>query len=343
MKNNLFSIKSLLFFILIVGIGFSPVYAKQPEWLRKVKKIEVLKSTKSDVEKLFGNPKVIETEDLAIKYKNGWGKTVKYEIKDGTLEISYAAGKCSENRSFYSWDIESDVVVEMTFSPNDIVLDNQLGYNLSKFEKEGDSEVDKTYTLKTENLGIKIEIEDAKVLSLNFFIVENYLNQLECKNVKVKESVWLENLRKLELFKSSRGELEILFENPRILDFSDYSEKGGWGINIKYETIYGELEVEYSTGTCSETKSKYGYEVEKDRIVRLHFEPIEESDFTEFNFDIRNFKFDREMCLPHLTYYTNWELGTKFTIVESKIKKFDFFPNEKQKELDCEKVLNLQK
>ncbi len=343
MKKSLFWVRNFLFVILFVGIGFNSVHAKQAEWLKQIKRIEVLKTTKAEVEKLFDNPKVIEIDDLAVKFKNGWGKTIKYETKYGLLEISYAAGKCSENKSLYSWDIAADVVVEMTFSPNDIVFENQLGYNLGKFEKDADSETDKIYSLETGKSGIKIEVEDAKVSFVNFFITEKHLKQLECKNIKVKEPIWFENLMKLELFKTTRNDLEILFENPRIVEVEDDSEDGGWGLNVKYETIYGNLELEYSTGTCSETKSKYGYDVEKDRIVRLHFEPIEESDFTELNFDLRNSKFSREMCLPHLNYYTNWELGTKFTVVESKIKEVEFFPNEKQKELDCEKVLNLQK
>lgn len=331
-----------LFFIFFV-IGIVPIYAKQPEWLRKIKKIEVLKSTKAEVEKLFGNPQIIEVDDLAAKYKNGWGKTVRYDTKYGNLEISYAAGKCSENKGLYSWDIAADIVFELTFSPNDIVLDNQLGYNLGKFEKESDSEAGKTYSLKTGNSGIKIEIEDAKVSSLNFFIVEKYLNQLECKNVKVKEPVWLENLRKLELFKSSRGELEILFENPRILDIHDDSEEGGWGINIKYETIYGELEVEYSSGTCSQTQSKYGYDAVKDTIVEMIFHPIEEVDVTEINFDIRQFKSDPEICIPGAFTRRNHELGVEIYLIDQIVKNIEFYPNEKLRELDCEKVLDLEK
>ena len=73
MKTNLFSLKIFLLFIFIVGVA-APVYGKPGEWLGKIKKVEVLKSTKAEVEKMFGNPPVTEVEDLAVLYKNGWGE-----------------------------------------------------------------------------------------------------------------------------------------------------------------------------------------------------------------------------------------------------------------------------
>jgi len=42
-------------FIVLVYV---PVQAKEPDWLIKLRKLEVFLSTKSDVEKIFDNPKI---------------------------------------------------------------------------------------------------------------------------------------------------------------------------------------------------------------------------------------------------------------------------------------------
>ncbi len=337
--------KSFLFFIFVVGIGFSPVYAKQSEWLRKIKKIEILKTTKAEVEKLFGNPQVVETNDLAVKLKNGWGKEIKYETKYGKLEVWYAAGKCSESKGKpYAYDVAADVVMMLTFFPNEIVLENQLGYDLSKFKNDSVSDTDKTYSLETEKLKITINIENFQLSSIEYDISEKHKTQLECKNVSVKEPVWFGKLRTLKLFKSTRSEVEALFDNPRILEIDDTVKDGDdWSIDVDYETIYGELQVRYSTGKCSERQSKKGYNAARDILFELKFIPSEENDLTELNFDLR--KFESDSSIHGGAWKSNPELSLRICFYDaSRIESVDISPNDEQEEeFDCDKIWNPKK
>jgi hypothetical protein len=333
MISKIYSIKFISLFAISIGVFITPIYAKQPEWLKKVKKIEILKTAKGEVEKLFGNPKIIETRDLAIVFKNGWGKEIKYETKYGNLEVWYAAGKCSKSRGIYAYDIDADVVAAFTFFPNEIALENQLGYDLNKFEVDSDSDTDKTYSFEDEKSKITIEVKNFQVYSIEFEISDKYKTRLECQNTKVKEPVWLEKLRTLEIFKSTRNDVEALFDNPQVSEINDsVKDSDDWLIEVEYKTIYGEIQADYSTGNCFERQSKYGYDAEKDTLVRLKFIPIVKVDPTEINFDMRKLRAGKGR-----------ELGVEVYLYDTKVEYIQFYPNEKQEGLDCEKVLNLQK
>jgi hypothetical protein len=341
MKKHLFLIKFFLLFVFVVGIA-APVFAKPGAWLGKIKKIELVKTTRVEIEKLFENPQVIEIEDLAVDYKNGWGKLVKYETKYGKLEVWYAAGKCSESKGKpYAYDVAADVAMMFTFFPNEIVFENQLGYNLSKFKTDVVSETDKTYSLETEKSKIVVEVKSLQVSSIEHDISVKYKTQLECKNVTVKEPVWFEKLRALELFKSTRSEVEALFDNPKILEIDDFISSGDdWTIDVDYETIYGELQVRYSTGKCAERQSREGYDAAQNTLVELKFIPSGDNDLTELNFDLRKFESD------YSTHGGAWksipEMSLKiFFYKTSRIESVGISPNDEQgKGFECDKVWN---
>ena len=342
MKKKLFAVKSLLFFIFLI-CAVAPVYAKPAEWLRKIKRIELLKSTRVEVEKLFGDSRVVEMRDLAAEFKNGWGKEVKYETKYGTLEVWYAAGKCAESKGKpYSFDVAADVAMAVTFLPSEIVFENQLGYDLNKFKIDSDWNADKIFSLETENSKTTVKVKELQVTSIEYDVSEKLKTRLECKNVFVKEPVWFEKLRTLKLFKSTRSEVEALFDNLRIVAAENYDGAGdNWNTHVEYETTGGKLEVSYSTGKCSERRSRSGFDAARETLVELDFEPAEKFDLTELNFDFRKIK---SSSMPGVIIKKIPELSISIYYDMPTIELVRISPNDEQEEeFDCSEIWDPKK
>lgn len=338
--------KIILNSIILILISGISAYAEQPDWFVKLKKIKLFSSTKADVEKLFENAQMVKSENLDEKFKFGWGKSIKYVTEEGILEAEFSTGKCAESQSKYGYDVAADVVVGFTFTPNQITYDNQLRLDLNMFERKTDSNMPEIYTLTSDELGLFIVIDEAKVGWVTFYISKSKENEkFACRNLpEVKEPDWLVKLRKLEIFKSTRAEVENVFGNPKINEIKNLAQPvGGWGLEIEYETEEGKLNVWYSTGTCAESRSRYGYDIDKDVVSEITFYPKNRVDFTEMNFDLREFKSEPIIDIQSAYNHRNDNLGVELYMIDGKIENIEFYLKEEQKQLDCVKVLNLKR
>ncbi len=181
LKKNWSQLIVILFLMYISFLAVNPIYGKEPDWLIKLKKLEVFKSTKTEIEKMFDHPEIIETYNSAEKEKNGWGEIIKYKTKDGMLKIEYSTGKCSETKSILGYDVEKDVAVELTFYPHKPIPFNDLGYDLKKFKYISVSDMWETYIFSNEELGVRIFIVDKRVENISFGFTDKS-KKLYCKN-----------------------------------------------------------------------------------------------------------------------------------------------------------------
>ena len=177
MKN---AAKLFLSVIFTVSLCIS-VEAKEPDWLIKLRKLKVFSSTKTDVEKVFDIPKVTEIYNYAEREKDGWSMRVDYETDEGELEAEYSIGKCSENRSTIGYDVDKDVVVDLTFRPNIPFFQTDLEYDLKTFEAERVTDIENAYIFSNYELGTELYIVDKKVEKIDFVKTEKH-KALKCKN-----------------------------------------------------------------------------------------------------------------------------------------------------------------
>ena len=134
-------------------------------------------------------------------------------------------------------------------------------------------------------------------------------------NVAGQEPDWLIKLRKLKVLESTKADVEREFNFPKVIDASDDAEREKNGAEyITYETKDGVLEVDYSTGTCSELNSSFGYDVVSGTITELSFEPKKTVKATLLNFDYDSFKVEYVSDMPGHTTYRSLEEGVEIHI-----------------------------
>ncbi|MEZ5424684.1 MAG: hypothetical protein R2747_00340 [Pyrinomonadaceae bacterium] len=171
----------ILFFIFIIVFVCSG-YAKEPEWLIKLRKLQVLESNKADVEREFSFPKVIDASDDAEKEKNG-EKYITYQTKDGVLEVDYSTGTCSELNSSFGYDVVSGTITEIGFEPKKPVKASLLNFDYDSFKLELVDDMPGLTIYRNLEEDIKINIRRGNVKSLRFSPSAKY-DYLECGKIK---------------------------------------------------------------------------------------------------------------------------------------------------------------
>jgi len=162
--------KLVLVAVLLFGTFVNSASAtKFPEWYIKLKKIELLKSTESDVVRLYGEPKAPKGKILRT-----------FETKDGDLSITLSTGKCgTEYKKGY--DVNAGVVERVEFSVNKKgrVKPEKLGIDLSQFEKFEVDDVPGVFFYQNLDYGIHFYVERGVVSSLDFQPSSEY-DELYC-------------------------------------------------------------------------------------------------------------------------------------------------------------------
>lgn len=148
---------------------------------------------------------------------------------------------------------------------------------------------------------------------------------------------WLLKLRKLKILESTKEEVERMFDNPKIVDYSNLAkkEKNGWGEKIEYKTKEGYLEALYSTGKCAESKSEFGYDVDKETLVELHFYPFDEVSYSKLGFDLNQFDSKPVIDVYNTYSFRNKRLGVEITINNEKVSSIHFVPSSTQEIYGC--------
>lgn len=157
-------------------------------------------------------------------------------------------------------------------------------------------------------------------------------------STQAKEPEWFLKLQEIKIFQSSQQDVERIFNYPKVIYSSSEQSEQGWGNIIKYQTKSGELEVFYSTGRCSESSNKDGWDINEGIIVSIEFEPKKPIKLSMFNLDLTTFVADKESDNP--TYnYRSFELGIEFNTLGGKVTSFEYSLTSEMKSLGCEFVV----
>jgi hypothetical protein len=147
---------AVLVFLFVVDCS-----AQNLPWLEKMKRIEVLKSSETDVEKIFGKP----TERFSI-----FGD---YELADGRLSFQYSRGKCSIDEDS-EYDVEKGTIVKIHFQTGKMIKFKSLKLNLAGFKKRYSSDATDTFTYENAALGISYVVSNGWLNSIFIEPSRNY-------------------------------------------------------------------------------------------------------------------------------------------------------------------------
>lgn len=139
--------------------------------------------------------------------------------------------------------------------------------------------------------------------------------------------------RKIELFKTTKKEINELLKGAEIREIDD---KSGGVEEIHYDFEEGKLLIVYSTGKCVERCEKSGYDVRKDYVIGYYldlFNPLKKSEV-----DIDFSKLTKtEYTEGNYVIYSNENDGIQITGGEEEVTSFEFSASAKQeKKYSCE-------
>lgn len=176
-------LKNFGLFLFLILTFFYPNFAREPNWLIKLRKLKVLESTKADVEREFNAPKVIKSSSNEEREKNR-EEYITYKTTEGTLEVDYSIGYCSELSSLYAYNVSAGTIIEISFKPNKPVKATLLNFDLESFRMERVSDMPYLTVYRNSEDGIKISTVQENVTNIQFSTSATHEN-LECK--------WLQN------------------------------------------------------------------------------------------------------------------------------------------------------
>lgn len=155
-------------FLLAVYLFSVTTQTGEPVWMSKLRQIEILKSKREDVERIFDSPLIIETVDLSNSGTTGWREYVEYKTKDGDLTVYYSIGRCAELPYKLGYDVERGIVVKIEFEPRKRIPIEQLNFDYKTFDWGYTDDVPGSYSGGNNELGVDIYFTNKKLNRIEF-------------------------------------------------------------------------------------------------------------------------------------------------------------------------------
>ena len=161
-----------IFVLTFCNLAFAQ--SRLPE-LDKAKQIKMLVSTREDVKRILAG------------YEAGDSDAESFSTKNADIEISYSTGDCSNKKESERWNVSKGRVKFMKVSLENPVKLDQLGYDISEFQKEKLYETaDNLFVYHSKDLGVAFEVDENEVEDILIFpTINNY--PLLCHNETGKE------------------------------------------------------------------------------------------------------------------------------------------------------------
>lgn len=137
----------------------------QDDW----KKIVVMESTQSDVERLLGRPMEDSTDIYAY-----------FNVGSGLVRVSYSTGFC-EPGQFGGWNVEKGIVDGILFFPGTKIFFRKLKLDAKKYPKSFDGDTD-LLSYSNEVDGIRYVVANGKVRHIIHFPATRF-DSLQCKTI----------------------------------------------------------------------------------------------------------------------------------------------------------------
>jgi hypothetical protein len=146
------------YLLLLIFLSVSSGFGQQPAWLKKIKEIELLRSTEQDVVRIFGEPEKSDYPYFRI-----------FNLKEGKLDVQYSMGYCTELKR-KGWNVPEFTVTGISLSPKKQVEPEKLGINLSNFELTEVFDVPGAFEGRNDELGIElVKTRKGKIESISFY------------------------------------------------------------------------------------------------------------------------------------------------------------------------------
>jgi hypothetical protein len=154
-----------------------------------------------------------------------------------------------------------------------------------------------------------------------------------------QEAGWPEKLKQLKVLRSTRADVERELGNPTVVRVTDKStsERRGWGLSVSYETLWGDLDAEYSTGNCSESgNSDFAYDVAEGVLVNFTFWPVDQKSIRELIINVKSKKHEVSSDVEGLSVYYDFKKGHRFNVKSEKVTTVEYFlPASDSSKLRC--------
>jgi hypothetical protein len=182
MKPESKFLKLILLIVFVSTFNSFAVAGAAPKWYSKLRQIKLMETTRQEIEKLFDNPRVIDTSD-------GWsGRGVEYRLKEGELDVTYSLGKCV-GKTEYVYDVEKDVITDLHLNLKKFVNISALSLDLRNFEKTEIYDIRGVFEYRNEDTGEQYMTSEyfrdgsIQIRSLEIFPSARQ-ESLACKNIQ---------------------------------------------------------------------------------------------------------------------------------------------------------------
>ena len=157
--------KRLQLLVFLLAIAPTEALAQSPaSFLKEVRKIKVLESTRLDVQQILYEYKLSDDDGHDQEFSNG--------VVD--IAIDYATGNCSDDPEDddYSatWSVPEWTVVRIEINPSEPIKPEDAGLDLSKFVKEQKYRDDPDlHVYHDKTVGLAIEVDEDGIETITFF------------------------------------------------------------------------------------------------------------------------------------------------------------------------------
>ena len=155
--------------------SFGIAVRAQPKWFLTFKQIKVLETSRSDLERIMGNPRItFEREHPSSTW-------VEYETEQGALVVFYSAGTCSENKSSF-YDVPRGIVKEAELNLKNPVRLSKFEFDLISFERNGIDDLPGIFEYRDDAIGFNFATNEFKGREKTVRKVEIYPSDRQERN-----------------------------------------------------------------------------------------------------------------------------------------------------------------
>lgn len=292
------------------------VRLKQQKWMQKVSKLNILKTTREEAERILGKPDIRGYEKIDF--------IRDYNIEYGQVTLTYTTKECSS----IDGKISKDAIEEISFYPDVDISFSKLKIPVKQFKKWSNGDTP-GFHYESERYGFTIYVDSNKVHSIHFEIPKR--KKLNC----VTNSTFLndlEKIKKIKLLESNRDEVGKLFvgyeESKKIIN-SEHTET--------YFTGDGWFEFTYSEGKC-DFDDKDGYESAEWNVESVKISPVNSINPKDYGINLAQYKKEQVYKnVSDLYVYYDKDLGISFQGFDGELNEINFFPAQKYNSLMCHK------
>jgi len=155
--------------LIILFASISSTFGQKPEWLKNLESIQLLHSSRSDIEKAFGEP-----ANPSNKYNS------IYKLRQGKLSVEYSHGPCSE-ASVKGWEVAELTVTRLFFFPKEFLTLENLKMDLSGFTRSESLDTVGAYGYTSEEIGIEIDVTSKGSIEAIEFYPSKKFDALRCR------------------------------------------------------------------------------------------------------------------------------------------------------------------